>query len=228
VDLGAVERKSELTVLMIAVIRVLMCFGTLSVGAFFAFDFYAPILAARDWFIPTHLPFFCIFNKLIFIVGVLVSIVTLLKSVRPTSLSIAFLVCSTSCLIAGVYVNSPTRYSSAFLKEFSARIHQEIGVQGLNEAFVTFENEVREGRRVGAPIKSKDVPAPIRRLFRSKVPVGNLQFQGSDVYNLRITWGGPLFRWGIEMFNQIPYEDVVSGKISTHTLNSNAVVFIGK
>jgi hypothetical protein len=53
-------------------------------------------------------------------------------------------------------------------------------------------------------------------------------FNRKEAYLVRISWGGPLFSWGVEVFGDIPEEMVKSGKICTENLYTNAIVFIGK
>lgn len=191
---------------------------------------YAPAMTALDFVKPTHMIFVSLIVYGILGSVCLVSTVMLLIKRKSTSKLVYLALLAVCVVFLGIYRSFLTGHKSdlLFLTKFSERINADVGSKTLNELFMKLRVDVEQGRQRSSPIDKKDLPQSIALLFKQNAPQGNLNFIGTNVYQMTISWGGPLFNWGIEVYQDIPREAVESGKFETLNLYTNAVVFMGK
>jgi hypothetical protein len=195
------------------------------------FGVYLLEFAARDWINPTHTLFgFFVYNSLFLVIttGVITVLAIRVKNGGAKSCYIWMLLTIITLFAVSNRFANGENFNSMFLNYFTKRINNDVGVKSLNDFFYETQNAVNVGLQNGSPVDRSKVPASIQNLFRSSVASTEIVAYGKDAFGMRISWGGPLFNWGIEMYQNIPEDFVKTKKAATYNLSTNTFAFIGK
>lgn len=199
---------------------VLLCF---SFVALFILSYYAPTLAERERittpamvllsFIPTY-----IYGA--FAIGALFWFLFCGKQ----------LVVLFACILAAgmAFVHkatiTPASRNSRFVDMFAERILRDVKVERLNALFDRLESEVKTGKRADFYVRRSELPEQLRKMYWRERPEAKVVFVDNEVLLLEIYWGGPLYRWGIEVRQDLSVGG--SGHVARRQISTNMVCFV--
>jgi hypothetical protein len=189
---------------------------------------YSPEFAGYDLISPRAMVFLPSTLSVVFVVLGLFGILVFFARARAKALAMLVFVASTSAMLivnhAGLFKNGNER----FLTAFSNRIKSRVGTDSLNRLFMSLRSDVESGNRVGSKVHYRDLPNELKTLYSSTPPSGNLAFESNKVYALWITWGGPFFRWGVEVWPSGEREMPRMSSLIASGISTNIETFISK
>jgi hypothetical protein len=128
------------------------------------------------------------------------------------------------CFLASVAIFTAGFRDGLFLRTFAERIRTAVGVDGIAEMAERIRKDVKAERRNGFPLGREDFPKAIQGLY-PKPPYGTVVFDNDkNVLRIQILWGGPIFRWGIEISTGPVNGGVQKGRVMG--LSKDTVCFI--
>ena len=165
-----------------------------------------------------------------------IALVTILKDYDECNLPILFVLGLAAVGMAVLFKiwHSPRARDRVFLETFAHRVQRDVSVSKL----LTFATDLEMNPRFTNQIdphsaytkiflKRQDLPLEVAALYPTSNPYSTVHFgSNGTVRQARVMWGGPSYRWGIEIANG--WKEWAGGieKATSVALATNIVCFL--
>jgi len=193
--------------------------------ALFVVSYYAPILAERERITAPAMVWLSGLPTYIYGAFSLGALIWFLFGGKQL---VVLFVCCLAAMTAILHkaTITPASRNARFLNMFADRISRDVKVESLNALFEQLESEVKTGKRTDFYIRRSELPEQLRKLYWRERPEAKAVFLDRELVLVEIYWGGPLYRWGVEMRQGIPVGGLAH--VARRQITSNTVCFIAK